>query len=104
MSQDSKLSNQEQVALKQSRQVWEMSQQAGWQEVLLPWLEDKLNQSFPDPAQFKSEGAFVYAAKVASVYKKVVAELLMYVSSSKETVEHLTKKEKGELVDKFAIK
>jgi len=28
----------------------------------------------------------------------------MYVSSSKETVEHLTKKEKGELVDKFAIK
>lgn len=71
--------------------------------MLRPWLEDKRNQAFPDPAVFKSEDAFNYAAKVTSVFKKVVTELLIYVDNAEATVEQLVKKEKGEVVEPFAI-
>lgn len=58
---------------------------------------DKLNQSFPDPAQFKKEEEFVYAAKVTAVFKKVVAELLGWVDAKVEEAKFLEKKDKGEL-------
>lgn len=62
-----------------------------------------LNQSFPDPTQFKDDNEFNYAAKTASVFKKVVAELLGWVEQHRENVEYLKKKEKGELVDEVGV-
>lgn len=71
--------------------------------MLEPWLKDKLNQSFPDPSTFTKEEEFVYAAKVSSVFKKVIAEILGYVQQEVETAKVLRQKDKGELIDKFKI-
>ena len=70
---------------------------------MLPFLEAKLNQSFPDPSQFTSDEDFLYAAKTSAVYKKVIAELLMWVESNGNQADFLEKKSKGELENKFAI-
>jgi len=64
---------------------------------------DKLNQSFPDPTHFKKEEEFLYAAKTASVFKKVVAELLGWIDAMGEQAKALKKKEKNEIQDPFAI-
>ena len=64
---------------------------------------DKLNQSFPDPAKFTKEDEFLYAAKVTSVFKKVIAELLDWVNAKIEEAKALEKKEKGEVTDLFEI-
>ena len=64
---------------------------------------DKLNQSFPDPAQFREIKEFNYAALAASAFKKVIAELLNWIESQKDVVKQLGLKEKGLLKDKFEI-
>lgn len=63
----------------------------------------KLQESFPDPAKFTKEEEFLYAAKVTSVFKKVVAEILQWVEAKTEEAKYLQKKEKGELKDNFQI-
>ena len=68
-----------------------------------PYLMDKLNQSFPDPSKFTKEEEFVYAAKVTSVFKKVVAEILGWVDQNVTEAQFLTKKEKGEMQDPFEL-
>lgn len=98
-----KLSQQEQEALKASLKVWSMANSEGWQEVFRPFLMDKLNQSFPDPSKFTKEEEFVYAAKTASVFKKVIAELLQWVENHIEMAKHLQAKEKCEVKEKFSI-
>ena len=59
----------------------------------------KINQSFPDPSQFKKREEWEYAAMVASVYKKVGAELLGWFDAQVEQAKYLQKKEKGEISD-----
>lgn len=76
--------------------VWALSEHKGWVQVVRPFLLDKLNQSFPDPVSFKKEEEFLYAAKTASVFKKVIAELLQWVDNKVEEAKFLEKKEKGE--------
>ena len=78
-------------------------QTRGWQEVIKPWLEVKLNQSFPDPSQFISDKEFTYAAKVTSVFKKVIAEILMFIEQQDMAAKHLRAKQKGEDINKFKI-
>ena len=97
------LTKEEQKALEQANLVWQMSNSRGWEEVFKPFLEERLNQSFPDPAKFTKEEEFLYAAKLASVFKKVIAEVLMWVESQVEQAKFLAKKEKGEIKDKFEI-
>jgi hypothetical protein len=68
--------------------------------VLKPYLEAKRDQSFPDPSAFKEEKDFLYAAKVASVFKKVCAEIIGYIEGEiPPVVESLRKKEKGESIE-----
>lgn len=64
---------------------------------------DKLNQSFPDPSKFEGEKAFLYAALTASVFKKVIAELLGWIDQKIAEAKHLQIKAKGELKDPFNI-
>jgi len=72
--------------------------------VFKPYLQDKLNQTFPDPSKFTKDEEFLYAAKVASVFKKVVAEILMWVDEKEQAADFFEKKEKGEVaVNKFEI-
>jgi hypothetical protein len=78
--------------LRQASAVKELSEHPGWVEYLKPLLETKLNQSFPDPSQFKDEKEFTYAAMNASVFKKVIAELMMYIEGNKEAFKQLQSK------------
>lgn len=71
--------------------------------MLKPYLEDRRSKSFPDPTEFKSEEEFSYAAKTASVFKKVVQELLHYLEIEvPDRVKALEAKKKGE-VKNFGI-
>jgi LPS O-antigen subunit length determinant protein (WzzB/FepE family) len=83
--------------------VWSLAEHRGWKQVVLPFLVNKLNQSFPDPSEFKKEDEFTYAAKTASVFKKVIAELLQWVDNKVEEAKFYEKKEKGEIKDTFNI-
>lgn len=80
-----------------------MSEHKGYQEVFKPFLLDKLNQAFPDPSSFTKEEDFVYAAKVTSVFKKVIAELLQYVDGHIEQAKALKEKQKGAIKEPFEI-
>lgn len=68
----------------------------GYQEVFRPFLEAKMRESFPDPSKFTSEKEFLYAAMTASVFKKVIAELLGWVDMKLDEGTFLEKKAKGE--------
>lgn len=64
---------------------------------------DKLNQSFPDPSQFKNRDEWEYAAMTASVFKKVIAELINWTENMKNQAIALQKKEKGGEENPFEI-
>ena len=98
-----KLTKQEELARKQAGQVKEMSQSEGWQQVLGPWLEVKRDQSFPDPTQFKIEKEFNYAAVTASMFKKVIIEILQFIEQQEQTLKTLNKKKYSKEDTKFKI-
>mgnify|MGYP001578730662 FL=1 len=71
--------------------------------MLRPWLEERRAKSFPDPTDFKSTKEFTYAAITASVFKKVIQELLHYLEVEvPDRVKALEEKKKGK-VKNFAI-
>ena len=80
-----------------------MRETQGYKEVFKPYLIAKRDQSFPDPSQFTKDEEFIYAAKVASVFKKVCAEILLWVDAQAETAEQLEEKKKNTQPDPFAI-
>lgn len=59
----------------------------------------KLNQSFPDPIEFKSDEDYLYAAKTASIFKKVIAELLQVFEMKAQEVIALEEKKKNGVDD-----
>lgn len=65
--------------------------------MLRPYLEARRSQSYPDPTQFDDKEKFYHAAVSASMFKKVVAELLHYLEVEVPArVKALQAKEKGE--------
>ena len=80
-----------------------MAETEGYKQVLRPWLQDKLNQSFPDPTQFDNDEKFLYAARMASVFKKVMGELLQFIDMKVEEAKALEAKKKDRKPDPFAI-
>jgi hypothetical protein len=97
------LSKEELLLLKESSLVVQMANSEGYNQVVRPTLEAKLNQSFPDPSEFDSDEAYLYAAKTASIFKKVIAELLIFMDGHRSRLEFLDKKMEGKTVDKFEI-
>ena len=100
----SNLSELEKEDLRQGELLLELQAVRGWQEVLRPYLEAKRDQSFPDPVSFKSTKDFTYAALTASVFKKVIGEILIHLEQEiPERVKQLKEKEKGIKDTKFEI-
>ena len=98
MSEQNKLSQEEQEQLSQDKLLLSLTGQEGWHKVLKPWLEERRAKSYPDPKEFKSENEFLYAATKASVFKKVVAELLHYLEVEVPyRVKQLEAKNEGEI-------
>ena len=99
----SNLNKQEQEQLRQDKLLLALMEQEGYQTVLKPWLEDRRSKSYPDPTEFKDEKGFLHAAITASLFKKVIAELLHYLEVEvPDRVKALETKKKGE-VSNFAI-
>jgi hypothetical protein len=98
-----KLNQEESLAQSKAEQVQECLASKGWQEVLLPFLQAKRDQSFPDPANFIKDEEFNYAAKTTSIYKKVIQELLIEIDKYKQAATYLQAKQNGELSDPFGI-
>lgn len=80
-----------------------MSSQQGWYQVLRPWLESKIRNSWPDPQEFKDTEEFVYGYTKMWGFAKAANEILEFVDSMQEQMDKLQKKERGELKSKFDI-
>src|SRR5438105_2277553 len=98
-----KLTEEEGKLLTEDNLLWQMAETQGYQMVLRPFLVAKRDQSFPDPSQFKDEAEFVYAAKVASVFKKVCAEILLWVDQKVDEAKALEEKKKDKKTDPFEL-
>lgn len=97
------LSKQEEQQLSEASQVLEMAKTQGWSQILEPWLRAKRDQSFPDPASFRSKDDFLYAALAASSLKKAIAEILVYVEDQAQLNSQLKLKKQGKLEKTFNI-
>lgn len=79
----------------------ELSHHPGWAEVLKPWLEDKITNSWPDPKGFKSNEEFVYAYNIAHGWAEAANGVIAFVKQKQDQVTYLRKKKAGEITDKF---
>lgn len=73
----------------------------GWQEVLLPWLKDKVSHSWVDPRSAETDKDLLYKYKLGWALAQSCSEIMEFVDQSIETTEALTKKEKGEETNKL---
>jgi hypothetical protein len=73
----------------------------GWKEILRPWLEDKIHNSWVDPRSFKNDEEYLYAVKTAWAFANAGEQILSFIERMVEEAEELTKKEKGEKKDKL---
>lgn len=74
--------------------------------MLLPHLKEVLGQSFPDPTTITGaarDAQWRYECMVASVFKKVIAELIGWGDAWIEEAKHLELKRKGEVKESFGI-
>ena len=72
----------------------------GWDLVLKPWLESKINNSWLDPKGSKSEEEFFFQYTVAYGFAQAAQQILEFVEQHKLTAESLVKKKEGKTVDK----
>lgn len=70
-------------------------------EVVKPWVESKITNSWVDPFKAESDEKLLYQYKLAWAWAKAAQEFLDYLNRSVEEAEALTKKEKGEVTDKL---
>lgn len=83
-----------------------MQESEGWQQELLPYLKEVLNQSFPDPTKITGiarEEQWTYECKVASIFKKTIIELIGWVDMQVNTAVQLELKQQGKIKDNFGI-
>ena len=95
-----KLSQAEKELQEQGFQVKEMAQSKGWSQVLKPFLESKISHSWVEPTG-KDDMSLLRDYKLAWAFAKAASEILELVERLQEEAEMLTKKEKGETVDKL---
>ena len=68
--------------------------------MLLPWLQDRIRNSWVDPRAFKDQEEFVRAYNVAWAHAQAATQIISFVETMVEQSEGLTKKEKDEVIDK----
>ena len=100
---ETKLTPSEQEDLKQSQHLLDLARNKGWQEVLRPWLQSKVQTSWLDPRKAGSDEELLYQYKVAWGFAQAADEILKFVESAKDKVDFYLKKERGEVTNKFSI-
>ena len=91
-----KLTKEEELSRKQGAFLKEVTDLPGWQEVLLPWLRDKINHSWVDPRTVESNEDFVRRYNLAWSMAQSCDQIIGFVTQMIEEGEALAKKEKGE--------
>lgn len=69
--------------------------------MLRPFLEDKINHSWVDPRKTTSDEDLLFQYKTAWAFAQAADGVLGFVDQMIEESEGLTKKEKGEVVNKL---
>ena len=98
-----KLNKQEREALKQGEQLMQLLDSQGWQEVLKPWLEAKLKNSWLDPRKVKEQDKFFYEYVVAWGFAQASSEILHFLEEKKSETQALRDKKKGIIKKDFRI-
>lgn len=101
MEQQDNLSPEERQALSQGAKLLETCQTPGWVEVLQPYLQSKLTNSWVDPRKAKDDEDFVRQYNIAWAFAQAAEEILGFISTTQDAVSKLRQKEKGEIVDKL---
>ena len=96
-----KLNKEESQRQEQGYLIKELVNSKGWLEVLKPWLEDRIHNSWVDPRSFESDEKYLYAMKTAWAFAQASEQILAFTTNMIEEAEALTKKEKGEAKDKL---
>lgn len=65
--------------------------------MVLPWLQDKIRNSWVDPRQFKTDADLGYAYRTSWAWAQAAEGILRWMESRVEEAEALTKKEQGEI-------
>jgi hypothetical protein len=92
-----KLTQQEELARKQGNLLKELTECKGWQEVLRPWLEDKIQHSWVDPRQVQSDQELAFRYKTAWAWADAANGILQFIDKMIEESVYYTKKEKDEI-------
>ena len=95
-----KLTNEEKKLQLQGSQLRDMTETAGWKEVLIPHLESVIRNAWVDPRTFKSDEEYAFAMKTAWAMAKASDEIIEYVQKIIEEGIAMTEKQKGK-VDKL---
>jgi hypothetical protein len=72
----------------------------GWKQVLLPWLQSQIRNSWVDPKSFKNDEEYAYAMKTAWALAHACDAILAFTEKAVEESDQLTKKENGEMIPK----
>lgn len=92
----SNLTQSEEELLRQARQVKELTQMPAWSQILLPYLQSKIHNSWVDPRKSVNAEELVYQYVVSWGFAKASEELISHIQGLVDTVAALEKKEKGE--------
>ena len=98
-----KLNKEEKESLKQGEELMQLYNSPGWQEVLKPWLEAKLHNSWLDPRKVKAQDKFFYEYVVSWGFAQASNELLNFMEQKKGEVQALRDKKSGVIKKDFKI-
>lgn len=97
------LTKQEQESLQEATLVKEWLQHRAWLEVIRPYLESKIRNSWVDPRKVTDKEAFFHEYVVAWGWSHTSDEFLKLLDEYLNKFEYLSKKKEGKLENNFKI-
>lgn len=98
------LSKEEQESLRELEKLASLRESEGYKDLLLPFLRDKVQNSWVDPRGFKSDEEYAFAMKVAWGLAQASQEIMNWVEQRYQECVGLRNKADGKDREKsFAI-
>lgn len=91
---------QEQLLLKQGSLLSEMTETLGWRDVIKPYLESYIANTWVDPRTM-DEKELVWKYNQAFLYSRAFKDLLEFIDKKIKEGQGLEQKAKGEVSDPF---
>ena len=96
---ESKISKEEEEALKAGELLASLRDSEGYKLVLLPFLQSKVQNSWLDPRKSKSKEEFDYQYMVAWGFAQAASEIIGFIDASQKQTEKLRLKKTGDLIE-----